>query len=40
MLWLILWRKDQKIIQIGIDTRYEEQGFRNQLSEIEPLNEC
>ncbi len=37
MLYLILWKKDRHIIQIGIDTRDEEKGVRNEIDDIIPL---
>jgi hypothetical protein len=37
MLWLILWKKERQIIQISIDNRQEEQGVKNDIKDIKPL---
>ncbi len=37
MLWLILWKKNRKVIQISIDTKNQERGVRNSISDLEEV---
>ncbi len=37
LLWVIMWQKDRKLIQINIQSPYREQGISNSLEDILPL---